>query len=70
MKAIMDAFEAMPYLTVREANNIQQYQDDGDWDFWEYARTEFGLSMKKYYYLKWDIKRTFDECDRLMAEEK
>lgn len=35
MKAIMDASEAMPYLTVREANNIQQYQDDDDWDFWD-----------------------------------
>lgn len=34
MIAIMDAFEAGPYLTVREAENIQQGQDDGDWDFW------------------------------------
>lgn len=35
MKAIMDAFEAMPYLTVREAENMQLMLDNGDWDYWE-----------------------------------
>jgi len=34
MNAIMSAVEAMSYLTVREAQQMQSNLDDGDWDFW------------------------------------
>lgn len=35
MLAIMNAIDSKPYLTVREAENIQLGLDDGDWDFWQ-----------------------------------